>query len=61
MAEDQDHAETVDDEVEPVEREVARSDPDGERVEGGTERAEHLTDDPTPIPAEEAADHVESQ
>ena len=48
--------------VEGLEEDLGRrEDPDGERIEGGAERREHLTEDPTPPPAEEAPEHVESQ
>ena len=55
MADQQDQTEGLEDDW------GHREDPDGERVEGVTERTEHLTEDPTPPPAEEAPEHVESQ
>ena len=61
MADQQDQAEPLDDDLDSVEAEVVRNDPDGERVEGAQERPEHLAEDPTTQPAEEAPAHIESQ
>jgi len=60
MADEQDQAEALDDEQLDLD-DPTREDPEGDRIDGASEREEHLADDPTPLPAEEAAVHVESQ
>jgi hypothetical protein len=55
MPDEQDVAES------PEEAQAVREDPDGERFDGVTEPPEHLAEDPTPRPPEEAPEHIESQ